>query len=92
VGQAFGRARPATGFSLDLRELAALAPPAAAASPVLAPHAPEDELLQRKIDALRAQGEVVIVDLPGHAATRGELGCDRRLVKRGGEWRVEALG
>jgi ATP phosphoribosyltransferase regulatory subunit len=92
VGQAFGRARPATGFSLDLRELAALAPPAAAASPVLAPHAPEDELLQRKVDALRAQGEVVIVDLPGHAATRGELGCDRRLVKRGGEWRVEALG
>jgi ATP phosphoribosyltransferase regulatory subunit len=27
VGQAFGRARPATGFSLDLRELAGLAPP-----------------------------------------------------------------
>lgn len=91
VGQAFGRARPATGFSLDLRELAALAPPAVAPSPILAPHAPEDEPLRRKVDALRAQGEVVIVDLPGHAATRGELGCYRRLVKRGGDWRVEAL-
>ena len=91
VGQAFGRARPATGFSLDLRELAALAPPVAAASPILAPHAPEDQLLQRKVDALRAQGEVVIVDLPGHAATRAELGCDRRLVKRGGDWQIETL-
>jgi ATP phosphoribosyltransferase regulatory subunit len=91
VGQAFGRARPATGFSLDLRELAALAPPAAAASPILAPHAPEDESLRRKLDALRAQGEVVIVDLPGHAATRAELGCHRRLVKRGGHWQIETL-
>jgi ATP phosphoribosyltransferase regulatory subunit len=91
VGQAFGRARPATGFSLDLRELAALAPPVAAASSILAPHAPEDQLLQRKVDALRAQGEVVIVDLPGHAATRAELGCDRRLVKRGGDWQIETL-
>ena len=91
VGQAFGRARPATGFSLDLRELAALAPPVAAASPILAPHAPEDQLLQRKVDTLRAQGEVVIVDLPGHAATRAELGCDRRLVKRGRDWQIETL-
>jgi len=91
VGQAFGRARPATGFSLDLRELAALAPPAAAGSPILAPHAPEDESLRRKVDALRAQGEVVIVDLPGHAATRAELGCQRRLVKRGAHWQIETL-
>ena len=37
VGEAFGRARPATGFTLDLRELAALGPPAAARGAVLAP-------------------------------------------------------
>ena len=91
VGQAFGRARPAPRFSLDQRAQAALAPPVAAAAPILAPHAPEDQLLQRKVDALRAQGEVVIVDLPGHAATRAELGCDRRLVKRGGDWQIETL-
>jgi ATP phosphoribosyltransferase regulatory subunit len=91
VGLAFGRARPATGFSLDLRELAALAPPVAAASRILAPHAPEDESLRRKVDALRGQGEIVIVDLPGHTATRAELGCDRELVKRGGDWQVETL-
>ena len=89
VGLAFGRARPATGFSLDLREVAALASPLAASSPILAPHAPEDEALRRKVDALRNQGEVVIVDLPGHADTRGELGCQRKLVKRGSGWHVE---
>jgi len=91
VGEAFGRARPATGFSLDLRELAALAPKIATTSPILAPHAPDDEPLRRKIEALRTHGEVVIVDLPGHAATRHELGCDRRLVKHGGDWQIETL-
>jgi len=91
VGLAFGRARPATGFSLDLRELAALAPEAATASPILAPHAPRDAGLRREIDALRAQGEIVIVELPGHSATREELGCQRRLVRRGGSWHIETF-
>jgi ATP phosphoribosyltransferase regulatory subunit len=91
VGQAFGRARPATGFSLDLRELAGLAPPAETSPRILAPYAPEDESLRQKVDELRAGGEIVIVDLPGHEATRGELGCDKRLVKRGEDWNIETL-
>ena len=45
----------------------------------------------RQDPKLRAQGEIVIVDLPGHDSTRGELGCDRRLVKRGKNWDIEAL-
>jgi ATP phosphoribosyltransferase regulatory subunit len=89
VGEAFGRARPATGFSLDLRELAGLAPRVEAASRILAPYAPEDAALRARIAALRARGEIVIVDLPGHEATRGELGCARRLVERGGTWEIE---
>jgi ATP phosphoribosyltransferase regulatory subunit len=88
VGKSFGRARPATGFSMDLRELAQASPGGAARSPVLAPHAPGDALLQREINALRGRGVVVIVDLPGHAGAREELGCDRRLAKRGGRWVV----
>ena len=91
VGQAFGRARPATGFSLDLRELAGLAPRAVESSRILAPYAPDDAALRDSIGALRAQGEIVIVDLPGHANTRGELGCDRRLVKHGKNWDIETL-
>jgi len=91
VGQAFGRARPATGFSLDLRELAALAPAGAPARAILAPHAPHDDALRRKVEHLRAQGEIVIVDLPGHQGTRSELNCDRQLTNRAGTWEIERL-
>jgi ATP phosphoribosyltransferase regulatory subunit len=90
VGRAFGRARPATGFSLDLRELARLAPPPANGGAILAPYAPEDAQLHTRIEALRASGEVVIVDLPGHEATRDELGCDRQLILKNGEWEIAA--
>lgn len=90
VGKAFGRARPATGFSMDLRELARVAPSPARAGAILAPHS-ADSGLRAAVDALRDAGEVVIVDLPGHEAARVELGCDRKLVRRGGEWEVEPL-
>ncbi|HXV08179.1 MAG TPA: ATP phosphoribosyltransferase regulatory subunit [Burkholderiales bacterium] len=90
VGKAFGRARPATGFTMDLRELAALGGRPAAARAVLAPYRPGEGALQRKVEELRAGGEVVIVDLPGHERTRAELGCDRELVLRDGAWEVVA--
>lgn len=88
VGKAFGRARAATGFSMDLRELATARPNGGAAPGVLAPYRPQDAALQKRIAALRARGEIVIVDLPGHAGTRTELGCERRLVHRKGLWTV----
>jgi ATP phosphoribosyltransferase regulatory subunit len=90
VGKAFGRARPATGFSMDLRELVRVAAAPARRGGILAPDGAEAGL-RAAIDALRARGEVVIVDLPGHEATRAELQCDRRLVLRPGGWEVEAL-
>jgi ATP phosphoribosyltransferase regulatory subunit len=88
VGKAFGRARPATGFTMDLRELAALGDGFTAASRILAPYRPDDEALRAMVDALRAAGEVVVWDLPGHDATRAELGCDRELALRKGRWTV----
>jgi ATP phosphoribosyltransferase regulatory subunit len=88
IGKAFGRARPATGFSMDLRELATAKPGDAAPGAILAPYLPRDAALRRAVSALRARGEVVIEDLPGHAATRKELGCERRLARRAGRWRV----
>lgn len=90
VGREFGRARPATGFSLDLRELAALMPDAGNVSAVLAPVGGEAGLAEA-IAALREQGEVVIMELPGHAGTWCEAGCDRQLVLKDGAWRVEPL-
>ena len=90
VGKAFGRARPATGFTMDLRELAALGEGVPAARPILAPYRPDDPVLRAEVERLRASGEVVIWDLPGHEATRGELGCDRALAPQAGHWVVTA--
>jgi ATP phosphoribosyltransferase regulatory subunit len=90
VGKAFGRARPATGFSMDLRELAHLAQEPAGRGAILAPFL-QDAALADKAAALRNAGEVVIADLPGHDEARAELGCDRRLAKRGDGWVVEPL-
>ena len=87
VGRAFGRARPATGFSLDLRDLARVAPEAQRAGAILAPHS-NDAKLRERISELRREGEAVIVDLPGHEASREELGCDRQLVLKNGIWQV----
>jgi len=58
---------------------------------ILAPYALRDARLQRRVEALRARGEVVVVDLPGHAGSRAELGCDRKLVLRAGKWVIEKL-
>jgi ATP phosphoribosyltransferase regulatory subunit len=86
VGKAFGRARPATGFSMDLRELSSASPNGPARAAVLAPYRRGDTALQRAVAALRARGEIVIDDLPGHAGTRRELACDRKLERRNGKW------
>lgn len=90
VGQAFGRGRPATGFSLDLRELAMRLPDSVAAGAILAP-AGDDAALAATVAALRAAGEIVMTALPGHEGTWKEAGCDRQLVRRDGRWAVVAL-
>jgi ATP phosphoribosyltransferase regulatory subunit len=89
VGATFGRARAATGFTMDLRQLAGLAKAKEKAKrgSILAPCS-DDASLQEKIGELRGQGEVVVVELPGHEAARDELGCDRVLEKKDGTWRV----
>ena len=91
VGKAFGRSRPATGFSIDLRELAGAAAPVAAREAILAPASSRDGKLARKVAALRAKGAVVIEELPGHEQYRAELGCTHRLVRRDGAWTVQPV-
>ena len=88
VGKAFGRARPATGFSMDLREVLMVAAQEPFRPPVLAPYHPRDAALQRAIAVLRSRGETVIVDLPGHEKARAERGCNRRLGKSDGRWKL----
>lgn len=88
VGQAFGRPRPATGFSLDLLTLANLSPLSAPKLAILAPWI-EDVALSQVIATLRAQGEVVIQVPVGTTAEAAEYECDRELVKQGNSWEVK---
>jgi ATP phosphoribosyltransferase regulatory subunit len=87
VGQIFGRSRPATGFSMDMRTLTGLSAVTKLAKGILAPYA-EDAELQQKIEQLREKGEMVIVDLPGHQQQVAELNCDRKLVKNDKGWEI----
>ncbi|WP_028224460.1 ATP phosphoribosyltransferase regulatory subunit [Paraburkholderia ferrariae] len=88
VGEAYGRARAATGFSLDLREVARISPVEARSSAILAPWR-HDEALRTAVAALRDAGEVVIQALPGHEHDMDEFAFDRVLVERNGAWLVE---
>jgi ATP phosphoribosyltransferase regulatory subunit len=92
IGMAFGRARPATGFSIDLRDLAGLSVADANANGnrIMAPYRPDDVQLQAAIRAVREAGDAVIVDLPGHKNSRDELRCSAEFVLRDGSWLVEA--
>lgn len=90
LGKSFGRARAATGFSMDLRQLCSLMQPQATQLGICAPHL-VDAALQAKVAQLRTAGEVVVVDLAGDKAHRAELQCDRELVLHDGVWLVVAM-
>lgn len=90
AGAQFGRSRPATGFSLDLRRVVGSLPAPAPLRGILAPQ-PLNDALKHRIAALRAAGERVVVELPGQAAYRAESGCDRMLVFEAGEWQIRPL-
>lgn len=89
IGEVFGRARPATGFSTDLKALIALnaATAAATVGAILAPDNGDLELW-RAVQALRAAGERVIYALPQQPIPAE---CDRQLVLHGGRWDAVAL-
>lgn len=88
IGRVFGRARPATGFSADLKTLLALS---TATLPgvrgIFAPCA-DDPALVRQVDELRARGERVVCALPGQQGDAAAMGCDRELVLHDGRWQV----
>jgi ATP phosphoribosyltransferase regulatory subunit len=90
VGKDFGRERPATGFSMDLREIARLAQNALPGRAILAPCLATDTELTARIAALRELGEIVVGLLPGESTSEGHL-CDRQLVKPDGQWIIQTI-
>jgi ATP phosphoribosyltransferase regulatory subunit len=90
VGAVFGRNRPAVGFSLDLRELVAVAARRPLRAAIRAPWG-EEPALRAAIAGLRAQGETVVCVLPGHESEVDEFHCDRELTRQGAIWTVRSL-
>jgi ATP phosphoribosyltransferase regulatory subunit len=90
VGEVFGRQRPATGFSLDLRGLINTLPTPKLPKAILAPFS-QDAALQTKINQLRADGECVVALLPGTEVYQTELDCDRKIIQQQGQWVVVKL-
>jgi ATP phosphoribosyltransferase regulatory subunit len=91
IGGAFGNARPATGFSTDLKTLLTLAPAKVVKSVgIFAPYQQDHELAQLVL-TLRAQGERVVSALPGQEGDAAAMQCDRVIVKQGKAWVVKPI-
>ena len=93
IGDFFGRARAATGFSADLKLLSSLSLHAKDSQPKQLVYAPfvDDGLLVEKVRDLRAQGVAVIQQLPGHPDEIKELACTDMLEKENQTWVVKPL-
>ena len=91
IGRAFGRSRPATGFSTDIRTLFALVPRRVNERKGIFAPASEVPGLNEAIDALRGNGEKVICQLPGQTGGGKDLGCDRELYLDGGRWKLRDI-
>lgn len=89
IGKAFGRARPATGFSMDLRELSRLMKPQSYPKAISAPYQKRNTELENKIEQLRKSGQIVVVELPGQKGK--SLDCDRDLILHDGQWIVKEI-
>lgn len=92
IGEAFGRARPACGFSTDLKLLMRLA---IGVEPedingIFAPWS-DDPSQNPVIAKLRAEGNRVVMGLPRQDGSAAEMGCNSILVHQDGKWTVTAV-
>jgi ATP phosphoribosyltransferase regulatory subunit len=90
IGASFGRNRPATGFTMDLKNIVTLFPNGKKAKAILAPQGSEREL-QNAIESLRQQGETVAIDLFGDMNAK-QNNCDRILMQDANKaWKVKTV-
>ncbi len=89
IGSAFGRARPATGFSTDIKSLLKFQnSEETVVNRIFAP-ASNDVSLQEKINELRSTGAIVVQELDGQTASASEMNCNQQLVLENGTWVVK---
>jgi ATP phosphoribosyltransferase regulatory subunit len=87
VGSVFGRERPATGFTCDLKALAEQCATHSNPGGVISAPIVEDAALNDAILALRAQGRIVVNALEGIHDPR----CTEQLIKEGDHWVCQPL-
>ncbi|MEX2353874.1 MAG: ATP phosphoribosyltransferase regulatory subunit [Gammaproteobacteria bacterium] len=91
IGREFGRSRPATGFSADIKLLFdLLAQPTPVRPAIFAPGLALPGL-NEAVNALRDKGERVIYQLPEQKGDAGAMGCNRELYQDGEKWKVRAI-
>lgn len=93
VGTDFGRARPATGFSTDLKVLVELGAPVQmpVGDGIWAPAGHEDGLWA-EICCLRRRGERVVQAVLGQTQEDARIArCNRQLIRKAGTWKVLPL-
>jgi ATP phosphoribosyltransferase regulatory subunit len=88
IGKIFGRARPATGFSTDLKLLSVLGSRDITMPQRIVAPADEDEALQVEIDKLRVEGYCVSRMLPGQVDDAAAMGCSQKLEQINGQWQL----
>ena len=88
IGEVFGRARPATGFAVDISALSKLGLLASGLKPGIWACEIDEPEQWREIQALRASGERVVCG-PSEQVP-AEVNCDRRLVFSAGRYQVVA--
>jgi ATP phosphoribosyltransferase regulatory subunit len=93
IGADFGRARPATGFSTDLKTLVTLgrAEIELPSGGIWMPDS-TDAALWQQVCQLRSEGQRVVQALPGQqVGAAREADCDRQLIQHGERWQVVPL-
>lgn len=92
IGRDFGRARPATGFSADLKVLCKVSEIETVDQDGLIFVEPENvPAAQAEISRLRALGKRVVCGLSGQEGSPEEMGCDAILVRDNDRWITRGL-
>lgn len=88
IGKIFGRARPATGFSADLKLMARLSARVNVKEEPERIYAPAqtDAALTARIRELRLEGRIVIEGLTDDPSEATGVGCSYRLAKQVNDW------
>ncbi|MED5509665.1 MAG: ATP phosphoribosyltransferase regulatory subunit [Pseudomonadota bacterium] len=89
IGEHFGHAQPATGFSMDLKKIATLLPTAdnACRGESISVEWQDDPALEEMVASLRNDGKVVIYQMPGT-----DISTTHTLIKQAGHWQVTETG